>query len=442
MVVEKPLAGVSAPLRGEKLFGSLLILVSILLWAGWPAAAAKSRVTFLLWNATDTTGKAIRAAADDFQRLYPDIEIELQGGWSPDKFMTTAIGGVPPDLVFVDGPVVSSWALRGLISPLDKYIQAARLSPREFVPPAWRQNDWNGHVWAMTLIVDPNFALVWNKDLFARAGLDPERSPATVADFDKAFQRLTVTNPDGSLKQIGMVPWDVFGHANTIYTWGWIFGGEFFDYQANKATADDVRNIKALTYLRGYFDQYNGLVAPLSQGLPSNYDRFMNRREAMVFSHTGRARNVVTYAPDLDFGIGPLPYDPEGGDRNPTWVGGWTVAIPTGAKNPDAAWAFLRYITASPEGTKTFAEGSGWFPAFLRSPAFQTFQKDRVMRPFVDILLKAAHQRPVIPVQQTYWDELNIALTDTFAHRIQPAEALARVSERVQAELAKVMAGK
>src|SRR5690606_40586242 len=38
------------------------------------------------------------------------------------------------------------------------------LNPRDFVPAAWNQTFWDGRQYALTLLVDPNFALVWKKD--------------------------------------------------------------------------------------------------------------------------------------------------------------------------------------------------------------------------------------------------------------------------------------
>lgn len=53
--------------------------------------------------------------------------------------------------------------------------------------------------------------------------------------------------------------------------------------------------------------------------------------------------------------------------------------------------------------------------------------------------MEAGHQRPVIPVQEFYGAELNSALANVFAGKIQPREALKYVSERVDAELAKAL---
>lgn len=383
------------------------------------------------------TREGLEKAAEGFVQQHPGVEVQFLPS-TAEALKVAIVSGAPPDVVFVDGPYVSSWAVSGLIVPLTAYIHRDGVSRGDFIPPTWRQTEWNGEVWAMSVIVDPNFALLYNMDLYDAAGLDANNPPETIPQFEEVFRALTRYNADGVMAQIGMVPWEVFGYGNTMYTWGWIFGGRFFDYETNAVTANDPRNVRALDWLRRYYEQYVGGVGELSRRVAQG-DRFTNGFEAMVFSHTGRVKSVKDTVPDLRFGIAAMPYDPAEGSPNPTWVGGWTLAIPAGAANPDLAWEFIKYVTATPEGTEAFAITSGWFPSYIPSPAFQIFLDDPVMGPFVDIIVKAKNQRPVIPVQELYVSEMEAALTDVFAGRVPPVEALARVASRVQLEFDRVM---
>jgi arylformamidase len=40
---------------------------------------------------------------------------------------------------------------------------------------------------------------------------------------------LTAYDANGRIRRIGFIPWNVFGYANSIFTWGWAFGGRFYD---------------------------------------------------------------------------------------------------------------------------------------------------------------------------------------------------------------------
>lgn len=407
--------------------------------------SASSAVTITIGHTWDTNHymhKGLEAAARAFAKKAPGIALEIRPGINEDKFIVQAIGGAPPDIQFVDGPMVSSFAVQGLIQPLSPHVEASGVMEKDFIPPAWRQGVWEGQVWALPVQVAPNFGLVWNQDLFRLAGLDASSGPETVADFEAYHKKLTRYDGDKPVT-IGNVPWDVYGAPNTMYTWGWIFGGEFYNEGTRQITAHHDRNAAALEWLRDYHRRFLSTAAALGQGLPSGRNRFSAGREAMVFATTGAVQNYVRVAPDLNLGLGKVPYDEANSNHNPTWVGGFTLALASGSKHPKEAWQFLHFLTADPEGTAVFGEASGSFPGYLRTPVFrQVFAKDRFLSVYMDIVLNATKQRPVIPVQKSYFAQLTQALADVFAGKSQPRDALRMASARVQDELTQVLSAK
>ena len=34
---------------------------------------------------------------------------------------------------------------------------------------------------------------------------------------------------DGHIERLGYIPWIVYGSSNSMFTWGWVFGGSFYD---------------------------------------------------------------------------------------------------------------------------------------------------------------------------------------------------------------------
>ncbi|MEG0443433.1 MAG: extracellular solute-binding protein, partial [Carnobacterium sp.] len=48
---------------------------------------------------------------------------------------------------------------------------------------------------------------------------------------------------------------------------------------------------------------------------------------------------------DVNFGVALLPEKTEGSGHY-SWGGGFTAEIPYGAKNPDASWEFIKYLTS------------------------------------------------------------------------------------------------
>jgi multiple sugar transport system substrate-binding protein len=112
----------------------------------------------------------------------------------------------------------------------------------------------------------------------------------------------------------------------------------------------------------------------------------------------------------------------------------WVMTIPTGSRNPDATWEFMRHL-ATPEMDAITAEegGSGTRLSTWRSPAI------RQQFPYYAIV-EEIHQRvdtmPAIAQFAAFNDVLNDMLADAIAGRAPVAAALRDASQRAEAVLA------
>ena len=154
----------------------------------------------------------------------------------------------------------------------------------------------------------------------------------------------------------------------------------------------------------------------------------------MMCLHIGGIADLARYAPDLDYGVTFIP-SPPGGQSHSSWVGGWCMAIPKGAANQDEAWEFIRWLGASPEGSKLVGSATGLFPGWRPSPYFASVQGKKHYGKFLRILQECRHQRPVMPVQARYMRELSRAVDAAVYGKLTPKQALARAGEATQREL-------
>ena len=122
--------------------------------------------------------------------------------------------------------------------------------------------------------------------------------------------------------------------------------------------------------------------------------------------------------PKLDFGIAPLPK----GKEAATVIGGYDLAIPATSKNVDAAWDFIRWLTAQ--------EQEGVLQEYKRIQARKDIvdsafaKQDPLIEVFVD-QSAAGRARATVP----QWDEIeNTILADAWDSVIlgqsKPADAL------------------
>jgi len=348
--------------------------------------------------------------------------------------------GTPPDVTFVDGPQVASWAEWGALLPLGDRIAAAGIQPDHYFPPTWRQTEYEDQVWALTYSADPNFGFAWNRDLFRAAGLDADRPPTTIEELSAYSDRLTRIE-GGVIHQMGLIPWAQYGPANSIFTWGWVFGGEFYDPAARKITADHPRVVKALEWMVTYAKYNPERMSSMQQGFSTSENNpFYAGKLAMQCLVISGIRDIERYAPKLDYGLSFIPAPPDGEARS-SWVGGWCMAIPKGARNQEDAWELIRWLCHSPEGTRVVGGEAGVFPGMRRSSYFEEVQGRKYYADYARILQESKHQRPVMPVQAFYMRALQRAVESAVYGRMTPAEALAGARVNTQAELDLALAG-
>lgn len=423
----------------------ILTLLMLFLAASW-GVAAKTTITFWHeWGPNSDIDKAFQEVAREFEKRNPDIQVKviatgLGEAGLLQKLAVQIAGGVPPDVCQVNEKV-SSYVLSKLPQPLDSFLERDKIEPSDFWAPSFRECVWEDKVWALPFGSDPNFGFFCNKGMFGQAGIPENQPPKTIADLNLYNQKLAKRDSKGNLTQFGCVPWWTYGYPNSIYTWGWAFGGEFYDPKTRKITADDPKIVKALSWMCSMVDLYGGLAAfdALNQGLATDQSNFTAERIAMAAYGPWELPRILKYGPHIEFGITSVPYDPDGGQPNPTWVGGHKFIIPAGVKNKEAAWKFLKFIAADPEGTAILAKPLRWFPGYKKSDIYDVYRKDRNLAPFVMLLETSRHQRPVMPAAEFYYWQLDKAVAAALSKQKTPLAALKDAVRATQVELDKIL---
>jgi multiple sugar transport system substrate-binding protein len=401
------------------------------LWHPWGGPTGDEFRKFLLqYNATNKTSY--------IDGLFTPNDLSAN-----QKFFLSVAGGSPPEITFVDGPQVAEWAARGALEPLDDLMAEFGVSNSDFWEPCARENQYRGKTYALTYCADPNFALAWNKDLFKKAGLDPERPPRTLQEMDDMAAKLTTFDARGDIDTIGLIPWGVYGSENSMFTWGWCFGGEFFDPESNQVTCTSPGVLRALRWMLSYANKYDIVkIASFQQSQQAfgtgPLDPFLTGKVAFLPVHIITVRLYEKYKPDLDYGLAPLPsLTPETAGSG-SWVGGWCIGIPKGSKHRKEAFEFMEWLCCSDEGTVSSYNTTGSFPGFMRSAVLAEAEKDPKRKIFLDILKHTKHQRPVMPAQAYYMGALRRTVDNVLRGIQEPEAALKEVQDLTQKELERV----
>lgn len=409
--------------------------------------AGRSEVVFWhFWGGKDRP--VVEAIVDRFNAAQSDYfvrAIAMPGNNLDLKFFLSVAGADPPDVINQDDPIVADWAHRGALVPLDELATSGEVAElREWLFPAARAlAEYDGRLYALCNGLDVR-ALYYNADILDEFKLTP---PRTIAELDHAA--LVIAPPDSPppRARYGYLP-----DPRRIWSWGIVFGGEFYDGAADEVTVDSPEIVSALDWMASYSRRYGAdQVARFRKGdqaLPGAAFPLLEGRYAMIMDGQWRVAEIAAVeraarergAKPPHYGVVPLPAPP-GGRENAGWVNGNFFVVPRGARNPSGAWAFMKFWSGFGghefEAARSCAAG-GWIPASRRvveEPEFQDhLRRSPLFAQFVE-LAASPNQRPTPAIvgAQYLQDEVIRAAEDSLYKLTPPDEALRAAQRRVQA---------
>ena len=129
-----------------------------------------------------------------FSETYPNIEVETQNldyNQMLDKIRTAALGGAAPGVAKMPILWGVEFAAKGQIQPIE--LEEFNYTDELFWEGALKSVTWEGQRYGIPTN-NETMALIWNKAIFAEAGLNPEEAPATwddVVSFSKQIKEST-----------------------------------------------------------------------------------------------------------------------------------------------------------------------------------------------------------------------------------------------------------
>ncbi|MBS1723139.1 MAG: extracellular solute-binding protein [Armatimonadetes bacterium] len=335
---------------------------------------AQSPKPLTVWGlASGPDSKGLEAVIAEFERRNPDLRIKStkmgSGDMNPQKLMTAIVGNVPPDVIAQDRFALSDWASRGAFRPLDDLIARDHdkdplcPKPDQYYPAAWQETQYEGKTYGIPTGADDRI-LYWNRGIFRRhadelrkAGLDPERAPRTWTELLAYGKILTERDKRGNMTVAGFIP--NFGNS-WLYLYSFQMNASFMSADGKKCTLYSPQAEEALKFMVKGYEQLGGYdeAQKFQSGFLANEnDAFIVGKVAMKIDGDWIMMSLSRYAPDLDFGVAPPPvpddrYNKKGAFANEkdtfvTWIGGFSYAIPAGAKNVEGAWRFIKFFTST-----------------------------------------------------------------------------------------------
>jgi multiple sugar transport system substrate-binding protein len=346
----------------------------------------EATISYSIWGDPQEI-KNQQAIVDAFHAATPKITVKVTvSDWEPywDKLQTSIAGGDAPDVFAMDGPLFPDYQSRDVLLDLKPFIDRDGYDLTQLADQAVA--DFTTPTGQFGLPRDLNVvALYYNKKMFDAAGIAYPDESWDWAKLVEVGKQLTLRDAAGKASQWGFYTesTDMENYWSSLV---WQNGGDIIsaDHKTNLIGSDEAAG--GLQFLQDLI--WKDKIMPDPAAWPADSgDAFEQGKAAM--ESNGSWLVATHQAAGVDFGIAPLP---KGTAGQATSINPTGAVVYKGTKNPEAAWAFVKYL-ASPEAQTKIMELRASLPAnkeVLAGPFSTSF-------PGADVLAAAiayAHLKP------------------------------------------------
>lgn len=426
------------------LAASLLVAAVAFLFIPQPETTYTSdgRVVIRYWEKwTGFEKDAMQGIVDKYNASQDKVFVDFISTSQIDrKLLLATAGGNPPDVAGFWSHAVVSYAEKGVLYPLDSLMERDGLSRSDYVDSVIETCTYRGYVWGLPS-TPATVAMHYNREMFREAGLDPDRPPETIEEFDKAARALTRDDGAGGYDRMGFVPndpgwWDQF--------WGVWFGGKLISDDGTELLCNSPENVRAFAWYRSYVldygpDKVRSFSAAHRGQFASSSNSFMAGRVGMKLQGVWMANFIEKFGEGMDWAAAPFPAIStlEGGPA--TIVEADMLVIPRGSKHIEEAWDFIKFVQRPENLEELCLRQKKFSPLKEVSETFYEQHENPNIRMFRELAESPnAQWVPKTPIWIEYRDEMGVALQRlwvTSEEELTVQEAFDRVKERIQPKL-------
>ncbi|GEM32207.1 ABC transporter substrate-binding protein [Nocardia neocaledoniensis NBRC 108232] len=312
---------------------------------------------------TDT----FNALIADFGKKYPNIKVTAQKpqGNSPNPATDTIssiqnqmVAGTPPDVAQLGFSDLDFTINQLQAKPLDTLVGKQEVARNfdgrhAYAPRARVLDDWNGHTYGVPFVFSTP-VLYLNASLFAEAGLDPAKPPATWAEVATAAKQIADRTGKGG----------VYIDCLTKTAKDWCFqsmvrsnGGRVISQDRRTLTYADAPAVEVTQMAQNLVN--SGSMPKLNQ--KQGYEAFARGEIGMILETSAIQGTFVTGAKDKwDLRSAAMPAF---GDKPtvPTNSGAGLHILSNDPAKQRAAWELIKFLT-SEESYIKIAQNIGYLP--------------------------------------------------------------------------------
>lgn len=250
---------------------------------------------------------------ENYEKNNPNVKIDaLFFPWEEleRKITLAATGENPPDIFYVDCPLLPFFADNGVIAPMTEYYTTEEMN--DILPASIEDATWNGEFYGPPESQSAQ-ALFYNKTMFDEAGIQPPVELDKAWTWEEALEVLRKMTKD--VDQDGRI--NIYGlgivHSPSFYDWGHIvrsngekdsttFAAISPDGLSVKGYLDTPEALEAFNFMADLFNEWKVVPkVPMPDMLQTGKCATVMENESLI------GATQVNY-PDFEYGITPLPY--------------------------------------------------------------------------------------------------------------------------------------
>ncbi|MPL59687.1 sn-glycerol-3-phosphate-binding periplasmic protein UgpB [bioreactor metagenome] len=361
-----------------KKFVAAILMFGII--AGIVSAQAAKPVAIDFWYSMGgANGDLIQSMVKDFNEKNKDVMVTAtyQGNYydTSAKIQAAVASGTTPHVSMVVDMHNAMFADAEVLENMEPFMKKDKVDFNDFIPGLLDWSVYNKKI--ISLPFNRSTPLFYyNKDQLKAAGLS-EKGPQTWEELESFARKLTIKGERWGFS----CPIDIWFYLGMVFQ----NGGQILSADGKHSGFNNEIGTKPIYFWRKMIDEG---IMKMPPGKEYNswevaMQDFLNGKTSMIMTSTGYLYGILNSAQGkFEVGTGFLPKAKQWG----TPTGGANIAMLAGkpAKETEAAWRFIKYMTDTPQ-VIYFSQKSGYMPSrksavdsasmqafFVQKPQFKT----------------------------------------------------------------------
>jgi multiple sugar transport system substrate-binding protein len=350
---------------------------------------APTTITVWTFNTLTNEVNAFKSTLNALHQKYPWLTVKFVPGKDDSAYAKAVAAGNPPDVFISTAPdYVGQFCHNGTVLDMNPYLKAAGIdAAKTFPAAALVYTQFQGKQCALPLLTDA-YGIYYNKAMFQAAGI--ASPPKTFSQLLADSKKLTIKNPDGTIKRFGFVMRSDFSSNANMFQ-GVQTDSKYYN-SSGKATFGTDKNWQSILQLDKQLIDYYGagnvqkFVATYQPHTDDAKNPFVTGVAAMAYDGEWHIGELKSEKPSLDYGVAPFPV--ADGQQSRYGVGntqGTVLYISAHTKHPQEAFFAAQQLATDTTFLNQLADAVSNIPSTFDSLASWDQANDPHWKEFISI---------------------------------------------------------